>query len=539
MVELCRRLDGLPLGIELAAVRTRALSAEQIRDRLGERFDLLTGGSRAALPRHQTLRTTIEWSYDLLTPAERTLLNRLYVFAGRFTLDDVTVVCGGDDLPPAVVFEHLSSLLDKSLVVKDDAADAACYRLHETMREYARLKLRETGEEVLVERRCRDYYLVRCQQFAVEGRHRLLEWLPWVELRIDTIRGVLRRALDQDDVPTGTDIATYLMRYWITRATTEGVRWLDELLAAGGDRGTHAGAYFVRGFLAVLQSDPTAGVPALERCVRAARAGPPAALSRSLSMASIAARMAGDQESSKRMLEEARLTADGLEDLGATLLLHQAQALTGLLDGDLAAVRPAAAEGARISREVGDVYSLEMMLMNQAIAAVMAGDLRECELRSAEGLRIADQLDDRIAQCYLLAALGCCAAGRGEHRRAAQLLGAADSVRAEAGARIHIGLAPALDRAEKSVRAAVGTGEIRIRRRRRTAPDPPGIVAAGAPRADPGTRSVPPWTTVAPRHSARVELRSRNSSPKGSPTERSARVCSSPSARWRATSGPS
>jgi predicted ATPase/DNA-binding CsgD family transcriptional regulator len=457
VVELCRRLDGLPLGIELAAVRTRALSAEQVRDRLGERFDLLTGGSRAALPRHQTLRTTIEWSYDLLTPTERTLLTRLCVFAGRFTLEDVTAVCGWDDLPAVVVLDHLSSLLDKSLVIKEDVAGAACYRLHETMREYARLKLRETGDEAVVERRCTDYYLTRCQQFAVEGRHRLLEWLPWVELRIDTLRGVLRRTLNQDDVPTGIGMATYLMRYWITRATTEGVRWLDELLAANAQRRTHSSAYFVRGFLAVLQSDPAAAVPTLEACVREAREeGPPAGLSRSLSMASIAAGMAGDRESSRRLLDEARLIADGLGDLGATLLLHQARALNGLLDGDLAVVGPAAAEGARLSREVGDVYSLEMMLMNQALAAVMSGDLRECELRSTEGLRLADQLDDRIAQCYLLGALACCAAGRGEHRRAAQLLGATDSVRAEAGASIHIGLAPALDEANESARTALG-----------------------------------------------------------------------------------
>lgn len=150
------------------------------------------------------------------------------------------------------------------------------------------------------------------------------------------------------------------------------------------------------------------------------------------------------------------MIADGLSDIGATLLLQQAQALGGLLDGDLAVVGPAAAEGARLSREAGDVYSLEMMLMNQALAAVMSGDLRECELRSTEGLRLADQLDDRIAQCYLLGALACCAAGSGEHRRAAQLLGATDSVRAEAGASIHVGLAPALDRADRSAAAALG-----------------------------------------------------------------------------------
>ncbi|MDT5029771.1 MAG: hypothetical protein QOE61_6951, partial [Micromonosporaceae bacterium] len=450
VVDLCRRIDGLPLAIELAAVRTRALSPEQIRDRLNDRFGLLTGGSRAALQRHQTLRTTIEWSYDLLTPVERTLLARLCVFAGRFTLDDVEAVCCCDDLPAAHALEHMSSLLDKSLVVRDDVPGAAYYRLHETMREYARLQLREAGEEAVVLRRCAGYYLSRCQRFAVEGQHRLLEWLLWMELQIDNIRAVLRRCLDQGDTGRGIELATCLMRFWITRATTEGVRWLDELLAADPEPVGAPGAHFVRGFLAVLQSDPAAAVPALERGVAAARAaGRPGALSRSLAMASIAATLAGDRTSARRLLDEARVVAAGLDDLGATLMLHQAAALNGLLDGELDIVRSAAAQGARLSREAGDVYSLEMMLMNQALAAVLSGDFREGEQRSAEGLRIAGQLDDRVAQCYLLGALGCCAAASGEPRLAAQLLGATENVRAEAGASINVGLAPALARATR------------------------------------------------------------------------------------------
>lgn len=169
VVGLCRRLDGLPLAIELAAVRTRALGPEQIRDRLSDRFSLLTGGSRAALPRHQTLRTTIQWSYDLLAPEERTLLMRLCVFAGRFTLEDVESVCCYGEVPAAGALDLLSSLIDKSLVTKEDAVSTACYRLHETMREYARLRLREAGEEDAVEERCADYYLLRCAHFAVEG----------------------------------------------------------------------------------------------------------------------------------------------------------------------------------------------------------------------------------------------------------------------------------------------------------------------------------------------------------------------------------
>ncbi len=173
VVDVCRRLDGLPLAIELAAVRTRALSPDQIRDRLSDRFNLLTGGNRAALPRHQTLRTAIEWSYDLLTPAEQTMLTRLCVFAGRYTLDDIEGVCSADDLPAAHALDLVTSLLDKSLLSKEDAG-VACYRLHETMREFARLKLREGGDADTVELRCADYYLSRCQQFAATGRYRLL-----------------------------------------------------------------------------------------------------------------------------------------------------------------------------------------------------------------------------------------------------------------------------------------------------------------------------------------------------------------------------
>jgi predicted ATPase/DNA-binding CsgD family transcriptional regulator len=453
---LCRRLDGLPLAIELAAVRTRALGPEQIHDRLGDRFGLLTGGSRAALPRHQTLRTTIEWSYDLLTQAERSLLTRLCVFAGQYTLDDVEQVCCSGDVPTERALDLLSSLIDKSLVIRQDTAGAACYRLHETMREYARLRLREAGEEDEVERRCADYYLSRCAHFALEGRYRLLEWLAWTELEIDNIRAVLRRCLDHEDSRRGIDLATLLIWYWITRATAEGVRWLDELLARAAEPAAHPWTYFVRGFLAVLQNDPAAATPALEHGVTAARAArQPDTLSQSLAMASIAANMAGDRASSRRLLDEARVVADGLDDLGTTLMIYQAQALNGLHDGDLGAVRSAALQGARLSREAGDLYSLDMMLLNQGLAALISGDLRESEQQLTEGLRIARRLDDRVAQCHLLGALGCCAGSR-EPRLAAQLFGAMENLRAEAGATINAGMAPTLAQSTTSVTATLG-----------------------------------------------------------------------------------
>ena len=294
VVDLCRRLDGLPLAIELAAVRTRVLSPEQILDRLADRFALLTGGSRAALPRHQTLRTTIEWSHDLLGSDERTLLRQLCVFAGRFTLEDVESACTSDEVPAARALDLLSSLVDKSLVTKEDVRGLACYRLHETMREFAGLKLQEAGEEEVVELRCVEYYVSRCRRSAKWARYRLIEWLGWMDLEIDNIRSVLRRCLVHIDIASGMDLATSLPLYWATRATTEGVRWLDEFLAIGcGDSELQARAEYLRGFLAVLLVDPTAAMPALERAAGADReAGRVRPLVASLSMASIAANMA-------------------------------------------------------------------------------------------------------------------------------------------------------------------------------------------------------------------------------------------------------
>src|SRR5262245_17367470 len=193
VANLCRRLDGLPLAIELAAVRTRVLGVHQILDRLADRFGLLTGGGHAALPRHQTLETAIDWSYDLLEGVERTLLRRLCVFAGRFTAEDVAAICASDLEEPAV--EVLSSLVEKSLVIKEDARGVTYYRLHETMRDYARRRLAEAEEEDEVERRCVHHYVSTCQERSPEARFHLPEWLAWIDLEIDNARAVLRRCL--------------------------------------------------------------------------------------------------------------------------------------------------------------------------------------------------------------------------------------------------------------------------------------------------------------------------------------------------------
>jgi predicted ATPase/DNA-binding CsgD family transcriptional regulator len=457
VVDLCRRLDGLPLAIELAAVRTRVLTVEQIRDRLDDRFGLLTGAGRAALPRHQTLGTTIDWSYDLLGEAERALLRRLCVFSGRFTMEDAEGVCTSDDVPVADALDLLSSLVDKSLVMKEDFHGVACYRLHETMREYAALKLREAAEEDVVGERCIDYYWSSCQQAVPEVRYRLAEWLQWMDLEIDNIRAILRHCVAHRDARRGIDLTTSVAWYWITRSTTEGVRWLDELVACGpGNPEGRFWAYFLRAFLAVLKADAAAAQPAIQQALIQARVlANPEFLSQALSMASIVANLGGDHATGERLLDEAA-AATSRDDLQGQISVLQARALHGFFGGDVEAVKAAASEGVRLSRGAGDLYALEMMLLNRGGAALFVGDIEHAKTDYLDALKIAQRIDDRVAQYALLDSLGCVAAGSGQARLAAHLLGAADTVRTQAGASLIPILAPLIAQAEESAKAAIG-----------------------------------------------------------------------------------
>jgi predicted ATPase/DNA-binding CsgD family transcriptional regulator len=458
VTDVCRRLDGLPLAIELAAVRTRALSVEQILARLSDRFSLLVGGGKAALPRHQTLRTTIEWSHDLLSRAERTLLRRLCVFAGRFMLEDVEGICASDELPAASVLESLSSLVDRSLVIKEDVHGLACYRLHETMREYAVLKLREAGEDEALGERCTEYYVLKCGALGPAGRYRLAEWLEWMDLEIDNIRAILRHCVTRGDFARGVDLVGSLGWFWITRATTEGVRWLEEMLAPG--RGSPQGlgwAWFLRGFLAILQNDQLSARPWLARAAAAAAAmGDVPLLTQAQAMGSIAAMSAGDRAGADALYEEALTAVAGTSDLASRTAVLQTKALNGMFTGELDAVREATTEGVRLSREAGDLYVLEIMLMELAFTFLISGDADGSRPLYTEALQIARRIDDRLVQSYLMAAFGYYAAVARQGRLAAQLLGAAESTRLGAGAAVIAPLAPLLAQTEELALALLG-----------------------------------------------------------------------------------
>jgi predicted ATPase/DNA-binding CsgD family transcriptional regulator len=458
VVSICRRLDGLPLAIELAAVRTRALSPEQILDRLSDRFALLTGGGRTALPRHQTLGMAIDWSYDLLAEAERVLLRRLCVFAGRFTLADVEAVCTSREVPASDAFDTLSSLVDKSLVTKKDVGGVATYRLHETMREYTSAKLRDANEEELVRDRCVEHYRTTCLQLAEQARYRLVEWLAWADLEIDNIRAILYECVALGDLARGLDIATSMRYYWITHGTTESTRWFDQLLASSeGSPTTLVRAYYLRSWLSLLKGDAAAAKPWIVRAIATAReTGQRALLSESISLAATIANVAGDTDAARRHLDEAEEMTPGLHDFPATIELVLSRAVHALFQGDMETARAASSEGVRLGREAGDQHQIEAMLRNLGMIGMMTGDLNAAKPPYVEALRVARHVDNRLAQYYGLACLGWHAANSGQPRAAAQLLGAAEALATQTGADIMGPSVPLLGQAKESTIAALG-----------------------------------------------------------------------------------
>jgi predicted ATPase len=216
VVEICRRLDGIPLAIELAAARLRMMSVSGLAQRLGERFKILTGGSRTAVPRQQTLRALIDWSYDLLQNEERALFKRLAVFAGTFTLDAVGSVCAGNGIEAADALNLLCSLADKSLIVVETQTDEERYYLLETTRDYACEKLTETGACEDYRRRYADYYLnVASDLERRSATTELGAWLTQVARELRHFRAVFEWSLGEgNDIVLGALLAAALETFW-------------------------------------------------------------------------------------------------------------------------------------------------------------------------------------------------------------------------------------------------------------------------------------------------------------------------------------
>ncbi|GAA1925053.1 AfsR/SARP family transcriptional regulator [Streptantibioticus ferralitis] len=237
VAEICRRLDGLPLAIELAAARLRMLTPRQIADRLDDRFRLLTTGSRTVLPRQQTLRAVVDWSWELLDDRERTVLRRVCVFSGGCTLAAAEAVCtDGTEIRDTDVLHLIGSLVDKSLLVADESADGVRYRLLETIQEYARARAAEHPEESAATARRHAAYFHDFAQTAAPLLHTRdqLPWLDRLETELDNVRGALERVIAEGDEETALAMAAALgWFWWLRNYRDESIVWLRRIAALG------------------------------------------------------------------------------------------------------------------------------------------------------------------------------------------------------------------------------------------------------------------------------------------------------------------
>jgi predicted ATPase len=233
IAQICTRLDGIPLAIELAAARVRTMSVQQITANLDHAFRLLTGGSHAALPRQQTLRAMIDWSYDLLSKQEKMLFRRLSIFMGGLSLEAAEAVCSGDGIETGQILDDLSQLVQKSVIIAEDIHGEVRYHMLETLRQYVYEKLKEIGEEEVVHERHTRWCVALAERAEPKLRgHGQLEWLERIEREIDNIRAALEWSF-HNNYDLGLRICNALMRFWVTRGhELECIQYVEKLLTA-------------------------------------------------------------------------------------------------------------------------------------------------------------------------------------------------------------------------------------------------------------------------------------------------------------------
>ncbi|MEU8378037.1 ATPase [Streptosporangium sp. NPDC048865] len=303
VAELCRRLDGIPLAIELAAVRMRALSVEQILGLLADRFSLLAGASRTALPRHQTLRAAIGWSHELCEPAERLLWARLSVFAGDFELDAARYVCSGDSLQSEDIMELISSLVEKSILLSDGTPSGHRYRLIDTLRQYGEEWLDKLGETAVIREKHRDYYLqlAKRSEDAWSGA-RQVYWYVRMRHEHDNIRVALDHCLrTPGEVQAGLKLLSSLWFMWVACGLArEGRLYLELARTPSADR---CKALWVLSYINSAQGNITGAIEAAEQCSSdAVRVGDSGAVILATKMLGTAAFLQNDLQKASALL---------------------------------------------------------------------------------------------------------------------------------------------------------------------------------------------------------------------------------------------
>jgi predicted ATPase len=406
VIEICRRLDGMPLAIELAAARVRALSLDEIVGGLHDRFRLLTGGARTAVRRQQTLRASVDWSHALLTETERILFRRLAVFLGGFDLDAAQAVAGDAQVERYQILDQLALLVDKSLVVAENTSGRTRYQLLETVRQYAQEKLSESGEAGAVRSRQRDHYTTMAALLDAPARTDYHQRVQQADEEMDNLRSAFGWSIETDDVGSALELASSLQPLWLSRGRIkEGLAWFDAILTDGnGSRIEIAPSVRARALADKAVLDAFFGIYRLddgETALTIARElDDPALLVRALTACGSAA--VYDAEVARRYFAEAIGLARELGDRWRLNQILGQQAQAALVAGDPLAVRAAAEEGRSLADAVGDRFGSLQCRWRIAGAHLLQGCLTEAIVELREVIAEAEADHDVILRVTAL-----------------------------------------------------------------------------------------------------------------------------------------
>ena len=471
LAELVRRLDGMPLAIELASVRVRSLTVEQILRRLDDRFALLTGGNRAALPRQQTLQALLDWSHDLLESRERLAWARASVFSGGFDLEALEAVACGEDLPGDVLPDVVDGLVAKSVLVREpvEIAGAARFHMLESLREYGAARLAETGDTATYTERHRRWYADLAATSAGElfGPDQVA-WFTRLRADHDNLGAALERlSHDPADAVDGLRMATALQHHWVMIGRFgEGRARVERLLAQLPDpepdepveRGlARAAGLEVAGRLAVLQGQIEVGRPLLEQAIEAATtAGDVTWRAHALHGLALASAFWGDPATALPLLEGAlALHRKGTDPFGVPLALVQLATVNATLDAPDRAMA-CAEECIELSEAASERWCAALARWVQALVQWQLGRGPRARTYARDVLRLKEPFGDRMGMAMSVEVVAWAEAAAGHATESARLLGAVQAALGSIGASLFGHLHEEHDRCLDLTRKALG-----------------------------------------------------------------------------------
>jgi predicted ATPase/class 3 adenylate cyclase/DNA-binding CsgD family transcriptional regulator len=433
VTEICRRLDGMPLAIELAAARVRALSLDEIVDSLHDRFRLLTGGARTAVRRQQTLRASVDWSHALLTEPERVLFRRLSVFMGGFDLDAAQAVAGATEVERFQVLDQLSLLVDKSLVVAEDAGGRTRYRLLETVRQYALEKLGESGESDDVRARHRDHYTFMAEKLDAPATSGHGQRITQALTEMDNLRAAFMWSRENNDIAKALELASWLQSVWLGRGRIrEGMAWIDAALTGdGADDAADVASARVRALSDKALLDSWYGsldVPDLveiERGLATARDGDDKALLIRALVARACVVIYDPDGAGPYFVEAARLARESGDWWRLSQILERQSYTAMIVSGDLDATLSSLKEGLEIARSIGDYSSKHQGGINLTSALWVRGDLAASAAHARATASEAREVHDLLSEMTGLMSESIVLSFQGDSRHAQIAIGAA------------------------------------------------------------------------------------------------------------------